>query len=354
MIHILIEESYKNNNRTDILLQGICAVIRRKRSGIAVHAHISEIPPDTRIVVLLCASMYWAADVIRNLGRMGIHPLLFGFQDIDTPYPYSCVTPAYAKAMYLLTERLLSEHAQTVAVLGYNADSIPDQLKLMGVRHAAYEHGVDVKVFCNRGDVASCMAEFEREGGAAVNIVCVNDAIAVILHSLYPHLIKHRYVCSCSGMKISEYIYPHWQTSTINYDEAGRSLARLYLFLEKCTVINPTTMTIDMELCPSAEDVGLPVGGHKDDQAGTDFYGDALVQEVETVDHMLMLCDTLDIGILQDVIKGMPYERIAEKHYLAPNTVKYRISAMSKNAEVQSRKGLMVLLGRFGLFREPD
>lgn len=352
VIHILVEESYRDNNRTDALLQGISAVIKRKRMSIEVHTKIADVPQGVRVVILLCASMAWTVETIEELYGRGIHPLLFGFQNIDTPYAYSCITPSYAKAMYLLTEQLLSKCEKKVAVLGYNMDSLPDRLKLMGIRHAAREHGVDVKVFCNEGDVVACIASFEREGGDAANIVCINDAIAVILHSLYPHILCNRQMCSCSGMKTSEFIRPRWPTSTINFFTAGKYLAEWFLFLDKCDVINSTTMTIDMEILPEAAD--KIVVHERANRESVDFYRDVLVQEVESVDHMLTQCDALDLMLLADVMDGMGYERIAEKYYLAPNTVKYRISAMVKNAGVNSRKALTTLLKRYGLCLHTD
>lgn len=347
MIHILVEESYRANNRTDALLQGISTVVKRKRMSVAVHTQIADVPQGERVVILLCASMAWTVETIEALYARGIHPLLFGFQNIDTPYAYSCITPSYAKAMYLLTEQLLSQCEKKVAVLGFNTDSLPDRLKLMGVRHAAREHGVEVKVFCNEGDVAACIAAFEREGGDAANIVCTNDAIAVILHSLYPHILCGRQMCSCSGMKTAQFIYPHWPTSNINFFTAGKYLAELFLFLDKCDEINATTMTMDMEIFPDA--ANKIVVRERTSREGVDFYRDALVQEVECVDHMLTQCDALDLMLLADVMDGEGYERIAEKYYLAPNTVKYRISAMVKNAGVTSRKALTALLKRYSL-----
>ena len=111
-------------------------------------------------------------------------------------------------------------------------------------------------------------------------------------------------------------------------------------------------MTIDMEILPEAAD--KIVVHERANRESVDFYRDVLVQEVESVDHMLTQCDALDLMLLADVMDGMGYERIAEKYYLAPNTVKYRISAMVKNAGVNSRKALTTLLKRYGLCLHTD
>ena len=351
MIHVLIEENYAHNNRIDLILQGISSIVKRKRIGIKLYTDIAKLGENVRVVVLLCASLKWATDTIESLNAVGIHPLLFGFQYIDTMYEYSCITPTYTKTMYLLTSHLLSRMPGETALLGYNSDSLPDRLKLMGVRHAVNTFGVPMKLFKNNGNVAACIADFEENGGDVKNIVCVNDGIAVILRNDYPHLLEGRQMCSCSGMKISDYLTPRYPTSTINYFKAGARLAELYLFLDKSEVIGSTVMTIDMDIHTGSGEIEdrIPFKGVAHSIAEVDYYGDALVKEVENLDRMLSLCDGLDMDILRDTMQGIPYEQIAERRHLAPNTVKYRVYAMVKNAGVSSRKELLAEIEKFRL-----
>ena len=351
MVHILIEENYAHNNRIDQILQGMASIIKKKRIGVKLYTDISKLEKNARVVVLLCASLKWATDTIEVLNAAGIHPLLFGFQYIDTMYEYSCITPTYTKTMYLLASHLLSCVPGEIALLGYNSDSLPDRLKLMGVRHAAERFGVEARIFRNKGDVAACIADFAENGQAAKNIVCVNDGIAVILRNEYPELINGRQMCSCSGMKISEFMHPRYPTSTINYFKAGARLAELYLFLDKCDVIGSTVMTIDMglDLGNQVLENDIPFSGVVHSSAEVNFYGDALVKEVENLDRMLTLCDDLDMQILRDTISGISYEQIAEECHLAPNTVKYRIYAMVRNAGVSSRKEMLTAIAKYHL-----
>ena len=274
MVHILIEENYAHNNRIDQILQGMSSIVKKKRIGLKLYTDIAKLDKNTRVVILLCASLKWATDTIETLNAAGIHPLLFGFQYIDTMYEYSCITPTYTKTMYLLASHLLSCVPGEIALLGYNSDSLPDRLKLMGVRHAADRFDASVRVFRNKGDVAACIADFAENGQAAKNIVCVNDGIAVILRNEYPALIEGRQMCSCSGMKISEFMHPRYPTSTINYFKAGARLAELYLFLDKCDVIGSTVMTIDMDidLGNGSLENDIPFSGVVHSSAEVNFY----------------------------------------------------------------------------------
>ena len=79
----------------------------------------------------------------------------------------------------------------------------------------------------------ACIGEFAKKGGAAKNVVCGNDAVAVLLRSYFPELLENRRICSCSGMKISEFTNRPYPKTTVNYFKAGVRLAELYLFLIK-------------------------------------------------------------------------------------------------------------------------
>ena len=122
------------------------SVLKKKRLSLEVFKSLDEIKDRPRVVILICASLKWTMDAIKALNARGIHPLVFGFQYLDTMYQYSCINLTYTKTTYLLTGYLLSENAGETAVIGYNSDSLPDRLKLAGAKHAAERYGVPVKV----------------------------------------------------------------------------------------------------------------------------------------------------------------------------------------------------------------
>lgn len=352
MIHVLIEESYVNNNRAELVREGICSVAKKKRIAVETYQNIAELPEGVRVVILICASLKWATDAIELLNERGIHPLLFGFQYIDTMYQYSCITLTYTKTLYLLTKYLLAENPGETAFLGYNEDSMPDRLKLTGVRFATEEAGIPLTVWNNKGDTLACIVEFAKKGGSAKNVVCGNDAVAVLMRSYYPELLENRRICSCSGMKISEFTDPPYPKTTVNYFKAGVRLAELYLFLIKQKEISSTLMTLDMDISvtdgKTIADTGIP-SAILYSSRNVDFYGDKNVREVENIENMLLKCDETDLAILRRITKEESYEQIAEYEHLALNTVKYRIHAMLKNAELLSKKELLGYISKYGL-----
>ncbi len=348
MIPILVEENYSGNNRFHRLLEGMGTVAAKRHEELCVFKEAQALPEGTRVVILVCQSLKWSAEHVAILNRRGIHPLLFGFSYPDTMHDYSSLSPNYTRGAYRLTKHLLSHRLQKVAVLGYNEDSLPDRLKLTGVRYAASEAGQAVEVIGNRGDVIACIEDFSARCESVGNIICCNDSVAVMLYCKYPHLVRGRSVGSCSGLKISEFFAERYPVCRIDHFAAGARLASLYLFLAKEQPICSTAMTFDMELSFEEEPLS-EVRAEWQSHAAVDFYGDRNFGRMERLDRMLTDCDGTDLGILADVTAGRTYAEIAERRYLALNTVKYRIKKMLDAAGVDSRKALLDLIGEFGL-----
>ena len=166
-------------------------------------------------------------------------------------------------------------------------------------------------------------------------------------------------MCSCSGIKISEYFENTYPVCRIDYYEAGIQLAKLYRFLVKQEILYSTVMTFDMDLVGASDDDSIPmaspIGNEIYSAEQIDFYGDESFKVMEALDNMLSGCDEMDIEILYDVTSGLTYEKIAENHYLAINTVKYRVKKMLDLVGADSRRSLIALLDEYGIkFKKSD
>ena len=351
MFYILIEENYSNNNRFLTLLDGISSVAKKKHDDVSIYKSADELPLDCRVAIILCQSLKWSTDRIEELNARGIHPLVFGFQYLDTMYKYSSIAPNYTKSAYSVTKYMLAGDSGATAILGYNEDSLPDRLKYIGIRYAVNEASGTYEVFRNHGDVVSCLEEFSKKCEGISNIVCCNDNIAVMVRTKYPELIENRRMCSCSGMRISEFFDDPYPVCRIDYYKAGVQLAMLYRFLVKEEVIYSTVMTFDMDFCGSVDSAHMPspMGAEMYSGSEIDFYGDESLSQMEALDNMLSSCDETDLSLLSDISEGMTYECIADRHYLAINTVKYRVKKLLELARAASRRDLIALLAAYGV-----
>lgn len=353
MFFVLIEKNYFENNRVCRLLDGILSVAKKKHEDIKIYTETNALPRECRVVIIICQSLKWSTDRIEELSRLGIHPLVFGFQYLDTLYTYSSIAPNYTKSAYRLTRHVLSRDSSkgTVAILGYNEDSLPDRLKYIGIREAVAEFGREYRVFKNHGDVLACLEAFSSDCDEVSSIIACNDNIAVMLYTRYKSIIENRIMCSCTGMKISEYLENPYPVCRIDYYNAGAQLANLYRFLVKEDSPCSTVMTFDMEFSEEYEPPlsfshltrGLYSGYE------VDFYGDKNLSRMESLEIMLSECDSTDISILALLSDGETYEKIAEAHYLSTNAVKYRVKKMLDTVKVSSRRALTDLLSEYGL-----
>ena len=351
MFYILIEESYSNNNRFLTLLNGISSVAKKKHDDVSIYKSTDALPSNCRVAIIICQSLKWSTDRIEELNARGIHPLVFGFQYLDTMYKYSSIAPNYTKSAYNVTKYMLAGSSGTTAILGYNEDSLPDRLKYIGIRYAVNEVSGTYEVFRNHGDVISCLEKFCEKCEGISNIVCCNDNIAVTVRTKYPKLIENRRMCSCSGMRISEFFDDPYPVCRIDYHKAGVQLAMLYRFLVKEEVIYSTVMTFDMDFCGSMDSVRMPspMCAEAYSASQIDFYGDESLSQMEALDNMLSAADETDLLVLSDICEGMTYEAIADRNYLAVNTVKYRIKKLLELAHLSSRRELVALLSDYGV-----
>lgn len=352
MITVLVEENYAKNSRVGLILDGILSVTRRKRVAVEVYTDEKKIKSNPRVVVLICASLKWATETIEKFSDRGIHPLLFGFQYIDTVFRYSCITLTYTQNTYLLTRYLLDKDNGETVFLGANKDSMTDRQKYVGMELAVKEAGTTYREVENNGDVVACIDEFMKNSDGVKNVVCSSDAVAIILCTRYPEVPTKFNVCSCSAMKFSERMQVKHPTACINYYKAGVQIAELYLFLERSDEINSTFMTLEMDLNLNdggENSLSYESRGLTKSSKTVDFYGDPSVREVELLENMLLKCDEIDEAILKWIMADVPYEKIAEIENLAVNTVKYRIHAMLVNSGVQSKRRLVEILKFYGL-----
>ena len=72
MITVLIEENYAKNSRVGLILDGILSVTRRKRVAVEVYTDEKKIKSKPRVVVLICASLKWATEIIEKFNEIGL------------------------------------------------------------------------------------------------------------------------------------------------------------------------------------------------------------------------------------------------------------------------------------------
>ena len=347
-MYILLDKKYASKSIISSVLNGISAVTKRKKVEIFCTDNAEKIPNGTKIAIVVGFSQKWQQEAVEVLNARGIHPLILGFTVYDMCLPYSCVTFDFLRSMHSLTEELLKKKRGKIAFLGYNPDSLSDKMKLAGVQAAARKYGETVTVFENKGDITLCLEQFLRYGKTIDNIVCGNDYIAVLLCVFYFDAVKDKNLCSCAKSTLSDYACLPYPSCLIDYYKAGEVLARLYFVLLNLEEIHPLTATLEMKILTENGKFKSAYRTHFSKRGEyVNFYGDIRVKEAECLDAMLCSCDDLDFQIINGMMQGYSYEKLAEILPMAVNTIKYRVRMMTERADVKGKKDLLSVLKKF-------
>ena len=77
------------------------------------------------------------------------------------------------------------------------------------------------------------------------------------------------------------------------------------------------------------------------------FYSDKEMSEMILVENMLSVCDSLDLKLLDIILKGGSYEIAAEQCFTSHNTVKYRIKKLMNLCKTESKKEFLNLIKKY-------
>ena len=85
-----------------------------------------------------------------------------------------------------------------------------------------------------------------------------------------------------------------------------------------------------------------------DIQKDTDaFYSDTEIDEMLRIELLLNSCDKVDLFILEHLLKGATYPKIAEELFMSINGVKYKLKNMFKICQVSTKTEFVALLSKY-------
>lgn len=346
-IRILIEPGYQPDSILNRTMRSIRSAAQRKKYPVRLMGNATEFGQE-RVVLVIGASAAWMSRAVEELACFQVHPILMGFQFIDTIYPFSCVTGNHKAGGYRMTKRLLAEGGGKIAFLGLNPDSLQDLLVYNGFHAAASSRG---EVFYNYGNITACVESFLARAREFTSILCANGNIAILLLSRLSNAERFA-VGGIGNLRAASYTARPLTLFSIDYEEAGRCAVDLCGYLsghkevECSTIMVRSTITRNktlLEVLPEEE--LLPVQKGKK----VDFYGDPVVVEIERLERMLSNCDETDLSLLRQCQGGATYEAMAEKEDLSVSSVKYRLKKLFQYAGLLSRDEMKKQLEQYKL-----
>jgi DNA-binding LacI/PurR family transcriptional regulator/DNA-binding CsgD family transcriptional regulator len=312
----------------------------------------SALPPA---VIVTPGSISYLKNVIYNLRQAGKRIILAGLDSDAFGIDISCVSPGRYFDSFRLIRYLQHYGRGRIALAGFRKDDITDM-----TRHSvaintinAFGEGQhkDQSFFWNK-DLTACLEDFLSRAGDFNAVVCPNDPVAIRLIRLCAeHGISipgDLYMASFSIMRISRFIKPGITTIAMDFPAVGRHILKIFQYVVdnleseialKIHVPSSLVVRLSTENKPEkALDSVIRSYNYTDiDKSNTAFLEDDLVRDTLRLENCLSRRDDLDLKILNYLYKGLGYEAIAEKLFISPGGIRYRISKIYKDANAANR-----------------
>ena len=361
-IIVFIDYYADMNIRYKYVLDGIQDAASNRKIPVRIFYSIEDLlkalsGERRKFVIAIAESMMRSEQLLRVFNENGVHPIFFNMPFLNNIFSYSSILSDYFLASYKLTMAILSEAPKPSVFVGYNRDSFPDNSRLSGFLKAVEELGVQYKMYPNDNSVQHCLDETTEELGNYKNIICITDAIAVpLIKNMKAKDIDpgNFNIASLGSMKIGELCKPSITSIARDFSSEGMAAVDAFMLLVKkkyvqnlfvyseCRIIfreSTKIKNISLQFMPKQELKGTLV----------DYYGDDIIVDIDIIERMLINCDSLDINIINSMIKGYTYEKISEINHMAVNTIKYRIKKMENYLNVKSRKEFLEYLKKYDI-----
>ena len=302
-------------------------------------AAIHKLPGES-VVVIISASASWTRLALQALKARGIKAILVGVSPEDFDEPHS--GPTLGRRELVRQQVLYFIHAgrKRLASIGNETTDINDMLRRQVFLSTAMAQGLSISdrdVFMGDDGLGNCVRRFLDLAQNYDGAICVNDLVAVELITQAKargmRVPEQLFVAGSGDYRIGQLVQPSLTTSTLEYDQMGRLATDIWILLQSNPKIDHMQIALPCKLiirqstdfCAPprpAEDPGGPVAW--DDQNRDDGTLGFLMD----LEAWLMACDALDLRILAGLLEGESIDKTAEKVFVSPGTINYRLKKL--------------------------
>ena len=93
--------------------------------------------------------------------------------------------------------------------------------------------------------------------------------------------------------------------------------------------------------------IPLPLLPEEPDISDNIFTQDEQLLEIQSLEKMLRMCDTIDFKIIGGLFDGKSYTKIGDALYISESSVKYRIKRMLNNSGIESIVKILELYKKY-------
>ena len=350
--YIITEPNFKGNYWNLKYMAGLRSAVREYK-GRLIELELSDLKKiksqdgEGRVPVILNGrSPDFIASLIPLVCGEGLHPILLASHNLTSQRGVSSLRFDFY-GMYTAWYAYIEERGwKNIALLGVSRDSANDAIKEQAIKDYNKENGTGkLDIYHIDGSLRECCETFLKNAKDYDAVLCTNDVVAIVLGSM----LKKRccdidlHVVSFWDTPLASYINHEDKLISLDYNELGRQAIRLYAFL----VNNPGVESVAANVRINTGSGIKPAKAAQVNFSKNTLLEDKTAQQIYTLENLFSGFDETDLGILNGILNGAVYEKIAERENVSLGTVKYRVKKMLEAAKIKKREELVSLVREY-------
>lgn len=201
-----------------------------------------------------------------------------------------------------------------------------------------------------------CYGNFRKAAHKFDAVVCYNTQAAVYLCARAREdgirIPEDLWVIGRGNLRTASFVSPTITTISVDEEEVGQQLVRLYRYLSSNPYVQSVTALLDSHLVPRESTACAPLP--EKDTSARDYsvldvkrISSNIYLSIGYIEQLLSGCTEMDFRILKGLRRGESREKIAEREFITVPTLRYRLKRMLKFAGVKNREELFALLDRY-------
>ena len=352
MVGILLEPKYSKSFWCKKLYESLAEQLRYKR--ISFYEIYDQVFSETETVFIIASNRKWIISSIKQLNKIGIHPILISNQSEEFPQCiYNSVCSDINTSMKNLFDKLQVLNKNKIALYGINTESSSDLSRVDGLLDW-FTHDFDsIQIFRNNGSLENCFNDFYSHVDEFDTIICANDfaAISLIkrLDKIEPKKLKKLHIISCAQSPISKYYRNYIDSINLNFEQYGKAAVYVFNAINKHKYISRLSLKV---LWTFDEDNSSLLATKNTcdftlEPIDNLFYDDPELNEMLIVEKALAYSNETERKILMFLINGYTVEKISELCYLSQEAIKYKINKIVANSGAENKNDLILKLKNY-------
>lgn len=254
---------------------------------------------------------------------------------------------------------LLNEQGRTrPAFFGVQKNDSSDMTKALAFSERFHPEDV----YSIENSVEECFERLHKRLDRYDSIICSNDVMAIYLlirfRALGISVPERLHLIGNGNLWLSAHVTPPLTTVSYNSEVTAKLALQMCENLREFETHGPINISVSTQLVQRESTGTVNTSQSFDSQAPhkrgayMEYGGEELCREfseIVSLDRALSTCSEDQMSVLRSWIAGDSVDCIAEKMFIAPDTVKYHLKTLYKVLDIHSKAELTELVNRYGL-----